>query len=234
MKRAISDGGERIIDQLAARPRILAAQAWRRRRSFRRWSTQARLRGRGWRRSTRACCASAGSCAWTMRPGGAGRRATTPAATPPTAPRTACTRLSPTFAALARALDRARRRVSRARSQFDLTGRALAMTDCWVNIMGRGAAHGLHLHPLSTISGTYYVAVPPRCAGTEVRGPAPGALHGGAAARSRAHAAPTDRGCARRAQPAELVLFESWLRHEVPANPAAAERISISFNYSWF
>ena len=32
----------------------------------------------------------------------------------------------------------------------------------------------------------------------------------------------------------QLVLFESWLRHEVAANPLAAERISISFNYSWF
>jgi uncharacterized protein (TIGR02466 family) len=31
-----------------------------------------------------------------------------------------------------------------------------------------------------------------------------------------------------------LVLFESWLRHEVAPNPVAAERISISFNYSWF
>jgi uncharacterized protein (TIGR02466 family) len=31
-----------------------------------------------------------------------------------------------------------------------------------------------------------------------------------------------------------VVLFESWLRHEVPANRAAAERVSISFNYSWF
>ena len=31
------------------------------------------------------------------------------------------------------------------------------MTDCWVNIMPRGTAHGLHLHPLATISGTYYV-----------------------------------------------------------------------------
>jgi uncharacterized protein (TIGR02466 family) len=30
-----------------------------------------------------------------------------------------------------------------------------------------------------------------------------------------------------------LNLFESWLRHEVPPNPAASERISISFNYAW-
>jgi uncharacterized protein (TIGR02466 family) len=31
-----------------------------------------------------------------------------------------------------------------------------------------------------------------------------------------------------------VVLFESWLRHEVPPNPVAAERVSISFNYNWF
>jgi uncharacterized protein (TIGR02466 family) len=31
-----------------------------------------------------------------------------------------------------------------------------------------------------------------------------------------------------------LVLFESWLRHEVPPNPVIGERISISFNYGWF
>ena len=45
------------------------------------------------------------------------------------------------------------------------------MTDCWVNIMGEGAAHGLHLHPLSTISGTYYVAAPPGCAGLKFEDP---------------------------------------------------------------
>jgi len=29
-------------------------------------------------------------------------------------------------------------------------------------------------------------------------------------------------------------LFESWLRHEVAPNPTDEERISVSFNYSWF
>jgi len=32
----------------------------------------------------------------------------------------------------------------------------------------------------------------------------------------------------------QVVLFESWLRHEVAPHPAAAERVSVSFNYSWF
>ena len=31
-----------------------------------------------------------------------------------------------------------------------------------------------------------------------------------------------------------VVLFESWLRHEVAPNPADAQRVSISFNYNWF
>src|SRR5215468_12553701 len=57
-------------------------------------------------------------------------------------------RLSPTFAALARELDRHVARFTRT-LQMDLTGRSLTMTDCWVNIMRRGAVHGLHLHPLS-------------------------------------------------------------------------------------
>jgi uncharacterized protein (TIGR02466 family) len=28
-------------------------------------------------------------------------------------------------------------------------------------------------------------------------------------------------------------MWESWLRHEVPANQAKAERVSVSFNYGW-
>jgi uncharacterized protein (TIGR02466 family) len=32
----------------------------------------------------------------------------------------------------------------------------------------------------------------------------------------------------------QVVLFESWLRHEVASHPTAAERVSVSFNYSWF
>ena len=67
--------------------------------------------------------------------------------------------LSPTFALLQRGLDR--HVASFAKSlQFDLKGRELQMTDCWVNIMPRHVVHSLHLHPLATISGTYYVHTP--------------------------------------------------------------------------
>ena len=35
------------------------------------------------------------------------------------------------------------------------------------------------------------------------------------------------------AKAGNVILFESWLRHEVAANPVADERISISFNFNW-
>ena len=98
---------------------------------------------------------------------------------------------------------------------------------------GRGAAHGLHLHPLSSISGTYYVSVPRGAPGLKFEDPRI----------ERFMAAPPRRRTAARAnrpwvtlpaQAGEVLLFESWLRHEVAAHRAAGERISISFNYSWF
>ena len=30
-----------------------------------------------------------------------------------------------------------------------------------------------------------------------------------------------------------LVLFESWLRHGVDATASRAERVTVSFNYTW-
>ena len=67
--------------------------------------------------------------------------------------------ISPLFAGLQRRLDRHARAFARD-LHYDLAGRTLAMTDCWVNVMPAGVVHSLHLHPMSFISGTYYVAVP--------------------------------------------------------------------------
>ena len=137
--------------------------------------------------------------------------------------------LSPTFATLERRIDRHVRAYARA-LEFDLVGRALAMTDCWINVMPRGVTHGLHLHPLSTISGTYYVRTPRGVPGLKLEDPR----------LDRYMAAPPRRADAAHppwvtlpAVAGTVLLFESWLRHEVPPNPVAAERVSISFNYHW-
>jgi len=141
-------------------------------------------------------------------------------------------RVSPTFAELALRVGHHVDRFARA-LDFDLRGRRLVMTDCWVNIMRRHGVHGLHLHPLATISGTYYVRAPAGCAGLKFEDPR----------LERFMAAPPRKSTARSANRAwvtlparagQVLLFESWLRHEVSASRGNGERVSISFNYGWF
>lgn len=140
-------------------------------------------------------------------------------------------RFSSTFAGLEKKLMRHVRAFART-LDFDLRGRSVRLTDLWVNIMPPTAAHSLHLHPLSFISGTYYVATPPGCPGLKFEDPR----------LSRFMAAPPRRPEARRenrvhitypAEAGNVILFESWLRHEVPPNRVSEERISISFNFAW-
>lgn len=115
---------------------------------------------------------------------------------------------------------------------MDLSGKKIYMTDCWVNIMPHRVIHPLHLHPLSFISGTYYVQTPPGCSTIKFEDPR----------MSKFMAAPPRKSKASKknlpfveykAQAGKVVLFESWLRHEVAANPTKEDRISVSFNYAW-
>jgi uncharacterized protein (TIGR02466 family) len=140
--------------------------------------------------------------------------------------------MSPTFQDLERRLKRHVKAFAAA-VEWDLTGRELAMTDCWLNIMSRNAVHGLHLHPLSTLSGTYYVQVPAGSPGIKFEDPR---LDRYMAAPPRSpRASPKNRPWVTLpAVAGQVVLFESWLRHEVASHPTAAERVSVSFNYNWF
>ena len=141
-------------------------------------------------------------------------------------------RVSPTFQALEHKLKRHVDAFASA-AQWDLKGRKLSMTDCWINIMPRRTVHVLHLHPLSTLSGTYYVEVPSGCPGIKFEDPRLDRFM--AAPPRKAHARAANRAWMTvPAKAGHLVLFESWLRHEVAVNPIAAERVSVSFNYNWF
>jgi uncharacterized protein (TIGR02466 family) len=141
-------------------------------------------------------------------------------------------RFSSTFSELEKKISRHVATFARS-LEMDLSGRKLEMTDCWVNIMPTRVAHSLHLHPLSTISGTYYVRTPANSSTIKFEDPrlsrfmaAPPKI----ANASTAHL----RHVTYRAEASKLILFESWLRHEVGANPATTDRVSISFNYNWF
>lgn len=140
-------------------------------------------------------------------------------------------RFSSTFEGLEKKISRHVKAYAKA-LDFELRGREVFMTDCWVNVMPPLTTHGLHLHPLSFISGTYYVRTPAGCPGIKFEDPR----------LDRFMAAPPRKS---KVQPinetfitfpavaGNVVLFESWLRHEVPANQTEEERISISFNYAW-
>lgn len=136
-------------------------------------------------------------------------------------------RMSSTFGQMRVAIDRHVRRYARA-LDWNLGEGRLLMTDCWINVMPRGVAHSFHLHPQAVVSGTYYVKTPRGCSGLKFEDPRLSRLMA-APPRQPGSAQQAHIGYAARA--GELILFESWLRHEVPASRIDAERISISFNY---
>jgi len=115
---------------------------------------------------------------------------------------------------------------------LDLGGRKLRMDSCWVNVLKPGGGHSGHIHPHSVLSGTYYVAVPAGAAGLRFEDPRLAMMM---ASPMRVEGAPEDQRAFVTLTPSagDLLLWESWLRHEVPPSNARADRISISFNYGW-
>jgi uncharacterized protein (TIGR02466 family) len=116
--------------------------------------------------------------------------------------------------------------------EFDLKGRKLVLDSLWINILPPGGVHTSHIHPHSVVSGTYYVTVPEGASALKLEDPRLGFMM--AAPPRKAKAKPENRQFAyMRPTPGTVLLWESWLRHEVPVNEAESERISISFNYNW-
>lgn len=134
----------------------------------------------------------------------------------------------PAFADLKRHLDRHVARFADA-CAFELH-RKLKLDSLWVNLLRGGGAHTAHLHPHSVVSGTLYVALPPGSRGLKLEDPRLPMLM--AAPPRRADAPePLRTFVELTPAPGTVLLWESWLRHEVPAGTGTGERISISFNY---
>ncbi len=116
--------------------------------------------------------------------------------------------------------------------EFDLDGKKIKLEDIWINILPEGGIHTSHIHPHSVISGTTYVAMPDGAGALKLEDPRSAMMM----------AAPVRSADAREEmrsfiyiapEVGEVLLWESWLRHEVPMNMSEEERISVSFNYSW-
>ncbi len=137
----------------------------------------------------------------------------------------------PIFAELVKALD-AHVMAFAEDLQFDLGDKGLVLEDIWINVLPEGGSHGSHIHPHSVISGTTYVAMPDGTSALKLEDPRLPMMM----------AAPTRRKDCREElrnfvyvapEAGEVLLWESWLRHEVPMNMAEDDRISVSFNYAW-
>ncbi len=138
---------------------------------------------------------------------------------------------SPAFKDLVKALDKHVVAFS-TDLEFELNNRKLKLDSLWINILPEGGVHTSHLHPHSVISGTTYVAMPADTSAIKFEDPR----------LSMMMAAPPRKTDARdemrsfiyvTPEVGEVLLWESWLRHEVPMNMAGEDRISVSFNYGW-
>ncbi len=116
--------------------------------------------------------------------------------------------------------------------EFNLNGKEIKLDSLWINILPPGGTHASHIHPHSVISGTTYVSMPDGASALKLEDPRS----------ARMMAAPTRKSDARRdmqgfiyvaPKVGDVLLWESWLRHEVPLNMADEERVSVSFNYGW-
>jgi uncharacterized protein (TIGR02466 family) len=107
--------------------------------------------------------------------------------------------------------------------QWQLRGGRPLCDSMWVNVLPQGGSHTSHIHTNAVLSGTYYVNAPEGASPIVFEDPR----------HSMMMAAPPRKAGiyeTRVPKAGTLMLWESWLRHEVPMNRADSERISVSFN----
>jgi uncharacterized protein (TIGR02466 family) len=131
-------------------------------------------------------------------------------------------RRDPAFGELARLLTRHAGKFAD-ECAFDL-GRKPKLDSLWANLLKSGGHHGGHIHPHSLISGTFYVEVPKGSGPIRFEDPRLPLMM---AAPPRA-----DNFVTVQPRAGLLLMWESWLRHEVLPGTGRGERLSISFNFA--
>lgn len=113
---------------------------------------------------------------------------------------------------------------------FNLSRRP-KLDSLWVNLLRGPGHHSAHIHPHSIISGTLYVEIPKGSGSIRFEDPR---LPMMMAAPTRQADAPDELQpfVTVEPRPGLLLLFESWLRHEVLPGTGRGERLSISFNFA--
>ena len=138
-------------------------------------------------------------------------------------------RRDPAFAALAKHLVRHASAFA-GECAFDLS-RKPRIDSLWVNLLRGGGHHSAHIHPHSIISGTLYVEVPPGTGAIRFEDPRLPMMMAAPARRPDA-SEELQPFVTVQPRPGLILLWESWLRHEVVPGTGRAERLSISFNFA--
>jgi uncharacterized protein (TIGR02466 family) len=135
----------------------------------------------------------------------------------------------PNFADLKKQLDKAAQAFAK-ELHFAMAGRKLVLDSLWVNVLEPGGVHTGHIHPHSVLSGTYYVEIPAGASALKFEDPRLPLMM---AAPPRTEDAPEAERTFIYLEPkaGDVILWESFLRHEVTPNAAKTARISVSFNY---
>lgn len=136
----------------------------------------------------------------------------------------------PNFASLRQVLDKHAAAFAR-ELHLDLSGRKLRLDSIWINVLEPNGVHTGHIHPQSVLSGTYYVDVPNNASALKLEDPRHPMMM--AAPGRREDAPESERSFVYVAPKAgEVLMWESFVRHEVPMNQAKKSRVSVSFNYA--
>lgn len=115
---------------------------------------------------------------------------------------------------------------------FDLGDKKLKCNALWINILPEGGTHASHIHPHSVISGTTYVQMPEGTSSLKLEDPRLPMMMMSPLRRKNV-AEELRQFVYVEPVVGDVLLWESWLRHEVPMNMSEEERISVSFNYGW-
>jgi uncharacterized protein (TIGR02466 family) len=135
----------------------------------------------------------------------------------------------PAFAELAKLLSRHATAFAKDLA-FDLP-RKPRLDSLWVNLLKSGGRHSGHIHPHAILSGTLYVETPANSGAIGFEDPRLPLMMASPARRADA---PQDLQTFVTVQPRPglLLMWESWLRHEVRPGAGKSERLSISFNFA--
>ena len=123
-------------------------------------------------------------------------------------------RRDPAFAELAKILTRHAAHFAR-ECAFELE-RKPKLDSLWVNLLKAGGHHSAHIHPHSMLSGTFYVEVPQGSGAIRFEDPRLPLMMAAPAS------APEHASSRRCRAPGMLLMWESWLRHEVLAGHGKA------------